>query len=410
MYVATCHEYILCYSKSILQKGAVSIEKSHEEIKNDYPFEDKNGRYRELELRNTHREFGRHNRPNLYYPFYVGANGIISLKRTENDIEVYPIWDDGFNGCWTWGQDNALQNIYLLSSKKVNGAWKIYRKAYAMQDGEIVRKQVKSIWTEKEYYTEKGQSTFNALFNTKEKIFQSPKSVDLIRVLIKMSQAKERDTILDFFSGSATTAHAVMQVNAEGSDKLKFIMVQIPEQTDKSSEAYKAGYKNFCEIGKERIRRAGEKIKGGKPLFTTDLDIGFKVFKLDSSNLKIWDNSPTMNEAEVAKRIQESILYLLSDRNDIDILYEIMLKFGLFLTIPVEEFSVNGTTVYIISAYAYKVIVCIQPITLESVEQILHDFPEVGTFIFADKCFANANELINTQEILKKTDRKMKLF
>ncbi|MDR2267190.1 MAG: site-specific DNA-methyltransferase [Christensenellaceae bacterium] len=411
MYVATCHEYILIYSKTILPKGAVSIEKSSEDVKNDYPLEDGDGRYRELELRNTHREFGKHNRPNLYYPFYIDIDGKVYVEQIENSVAIYPIWEDGFEGCWTWGQENAKENVNLLTSKKVNGTWKIYRKSHAVQDGEIVKKQLKSIWTEKEFHTEKGQAVFNDLFNSKEKIFQSPKSVDLIKVLIKMSQAKDSDIILDFFSGSATTAHAVMQLNADDGAKRKFIMVQLPEQTDERSEARKAGYKNICEIGKERVRLAGQKIKAGKSAHTNDLDIGFKVFKLDSSNLKIWDNSPSEDECEVAMRIQESILYLVDGRGEIDMVYEIMLKFGLPLTLPVQEVMVKGATGYIISNPTYKVFICLHShITLESVEAMLTDLPPVGTFIFADKCFVDASALINTQEILKKSECKMRLF
>ena len=140
--------------------------------------------------------------------------------------------------------------------------------------------KVKSIWTEKQFHTEKGQAAFNELFETKDKIFQSPKSVDTLRQLLLMGTCKDA-LIIDFFSGSATTAHAVMALNAEDGGTRKFIMVQLPEICDEKSEAYKAGYKNIAEIGKERIRRAGKKIKAENAdnEGIDQLDIGFRVLK-----------------------------------------------------------------------------------------------------------------------------------
>lgn len=294
-YVATCHEFLICFSKSVLPKGAVSIEKTAEDIVNDYPLNDANGFYRELELRNTHREFGKHNRPNLYYPIYVSKEGKVSTTAVLYSIPVYPTWEDGFEGCWTWGLETSKKNIELLTAKKIKDSWKIYRKAYAVQEVGNVKKQLKSIWTDKCFHTEKGQVIFNELFCTKEKLFQSPKSVSLVTELVKMSQASRNDIILDFFSGSATTAHAVMQLNAEDGGKRKFIMVQLPEVCSEGTEAAKAGYTTICEIGKERIRRAGEKIKEEVKAANAQLklgeepkqvpDIGFRVLKVDDSNM-----------------------------------------------------------------------------------------------------------------------------
>ena len=243
------------------------------------------------------------------------------------------------------------------------------------------------------------------------KIFDFPKPVDLVKFMSQIVASDKDSIILDFFSGSATTAHAVMQLNAEDGGNRKFICVQLPEKTDEQSEAYKAGYKTICEIGKERIRRAGEKIKEenkGKEGIE-NLDIGFKVFKLDSSNLVKWDNTPTTDEEEVKKRIQQSLFYLAEGREDLDLVYEIMLKYGLSLTLPVEERKFDGITAYIINHPDYKVLVCLAPnITLSAVEEM--DKETIGTYIFADRCFADANILSNAEEILKKKDKEMRLF
>lgn len=243
------------------------------------------------------------------------------------------------------------------------------------------------------------------------KIFDFPKPVDLVKFMSQIVASDKDSIILDFFSGSATTAHAVMQLNAEDGGHRKFICVQLPEKTDEQSEAYKAGYKTICEIGKERIRRAGEKIKeeNKDKEGIENLDIGFKVFKLDSSNLVKWDNTPTTDEEEVKTRIQDSLFYLVEGREDLDLVYEIMLKYGLSLTLPVEERKFDGVTAYIINHPDYKVLICLQPnITLSAVEEM--DKETIGTYIFADRCFADANILSNTEEILKKKDKEMRLF
>ena len=197
-------------------------------------------------------------------------------------------------------------------------------------------------------YTEVGHSQ-DATKKLKElfdevHVFDYSKTVELIKRCIEL-YIIQGDIVLDFFSGSATTAHSVMQLNAEDCGNRKYIMVQLPELCDESSEAYKAGYKNICEIGKERIRRAGEKIKLDEslPLENREkLDIGFKVFKLDSSNIKEWDT----NTEDLQQTLLDSMENLKIDRSSLDILYEILLKYGLDLNIPIEEnkdfYSIGG--------------------------------------------------------------------
>ena len=175
-----------------------------------------------------------------------------------------------------------------------------------------------------------------------DKYFDYSKPVKLIYNFAKSIICDEDDIILDFFSGSATTAHAVMQLNAEDGGKRQFIMVQLPEVTDEKSEAFKAGYKNICEIGKERIRRAGSKIKEQN----TDVDVGFKVLKLDTSNLVKWDDTP-VSETEVLKERFDSVVKTLKfDRSELDVVYEVMLKLGIPVTYKVNLTDINGRKVY----------------------------------------------------------------
>ena len=259
-----------------------------------------------------------------------------------------------------------------------------------------------SLW----YYTEVGHTQeaskeVKEIFDDK-KFFDYPKPVKLIKKMLLIS-SKENDIILDFFSGSATTAHAVMQLNAEDGGNRKYIMVQLPEVCDEKSEAYKAGYKNICEIGKERIRRAGEKIKSDETLPAENrekLDIGFKVFKLDSSNIKEWD-SETEN---LEQSLFDSIDNIKSDRTSLDILYEILLKYGLDLNVPIVEnkyfYSIGGGTLLINldKEIGMEVIdsICEEYKTLLEIDE---DFKT--TVVLRDSSFANDVDKTNAMKKLE---------
>lgn len=216
----------------------------------------------------------------------------------------------------------------------------------------------------------------------------------------------KNSTVLDFFSGSATTAHAVMERNCKNNILCNFIMVQLPEVCNKKSEAYKAGYNNICEIGEERIRRAGEKIKiewekehPSDGLFGSDeefkTDIGFKVFKLDSTNVNEWDPNMKLDEKELAMRLGE---VFKSDRSKEDILYEIMLKYGVFDK-QVEEIKVNDKTMYRVGK-RYMIVCLDYQITSEDVKAIAELSPR--TVIFNEAGFNNDNDKINAVYNLEK--------
>lgn len=203
--------------------------------------------------------------------------------------------------------------------------------------------------------TQDGTKEITDLFENK--VFGFPKPIELIKYFIKATTSarpNDNDIVLDFFSGSATTAHAVMQLNAEDGGNRRFILVQLPEICDENSEAFKAGYKNICEIGKERIRRAGMKLsETAEQMQIGDdekqpLDIGFRVFKLDTSNLKTWDSTPIEDEQLqlLFDRMNGMIHRVKSDRSDMDMVSEIMLKLGVPLTYSVASVDVNGKTAY----------------------------------------------------------------
>ncbi|MBR1626256.1 MAG: site-specific DNA-methyltransferase [Bacteroidales bacterium] len=240
-------------------------------------------------------------------------------------------------------------------------------------------------------------------------VFSFPKTSNFIKYFLNAT-TQSNDIILDFFSGSATTAHAVMQLNAEDNGNRKFIMVQLPEITNEKSEAFKAGYKNICEIGKERIRRAGDKIKEEIESSNLQLklgesqkevpDIGFKVFKLDTSNIKKWNGNADTIESE----IQGSIFNYEVGRSELDVVYEIMLKCGLDLTYPIEEINVKGKTLYSIGASA--MFVCMdKDITQDIADKIVeikdaNDIVE-PVAVFKDNGFTTDSNKTNIKETLR---------
>ena len=348
--IAKTHEYIVVYTKNP-ESDLNEIEK--DEDNNDLNLKDKISNFNIRELRNRNPKFGKHNRPNLFYPVYVNPNVFdadnfypVSLeKNSEYTIEVFPLNSEKKESCWRWGKPKCIKNINedtllsnLIGKKKTDGSFGIYEK---------YRKTTfkpKSIWDDNSFLTETGTVELKDLgFGD---VFDFPKPVALIKQLLNLSM-QDDDVSLDFFSGSGTTAHAAMQQNADDGGKRKFICIQLPEPIDFQSEAFKAGYKNIADICKERIRRAGEKVKNSANpgLFSqsdSTLDIGFKVFKLDSSNINAWDGSVE----NLDKNLFNSVNNIKENRSEEDVLFEILLKYGLNLTVPIEEKQVENCKIF----------------------------------------------------------------
>ena len=245
-------------------------------------------------------------------------------------------------------------------------------------------------------YTEVGHSQDAAqklkkLFDGKA-FFDYPKSVELIKRCLQL-YTDNNCYVLDFFSGSATTAHAVMQLNAEDGGRRKFIMVQLPEATDEKSEAYKAGYKNICEIGKERIRRAGKKIKEDSPLTTQDLDTGFRVLKCDTSNMKEVYYNPAEYEASLFSRLEDNIK---EDRTPEDLLFQVMLDLGVLLSGKIEETTIAGKKVFNVEGN-YLIACFDSDVTEETIKAIAKQKPYY--FVMRDSSMANDSVATNFDQI-----------
>lgn len=339
---AQSHDYILVYTKTSLV-SSLSVPKTEAEVERDYPEADKDGKFRTLELRNTHRQFGRFNRPRLFYPLYIDTeNFFVSLEASPKAVEVYPIWDDGFEGCWTWGEKKVAANRHLLVGRKVNGKWKVFRKSYAFDEqGKVATKKLQTVWMESKYHTEKGQAAFDELMPGR--LFPAPKPVELIKTLARISTGDD-DIVLDFFAGSCTTAQAIYELNREEPDKTRrFVLVQLPEPTPEQSPAREAGYKTISEIGRERMRRVIAKMRkaaeGNFDLESRETreDLGFKAFTFARSNYRTWQPLPPDTQVEEYTRQLELLNDpLIPDFRPEDVVYELALEEGYGLDMQVE--------------------------------------------------------------------------
>ncbi len=288
------------------------------------------------------------------------------------------------NATWRWSKETVKERYNELVFKDGNVYTKNYKK-----EGSIPR----SLLIEERFgRTRTGKTNFTSLFDVP--YFSAPKPYSLISYFLDIS-IKKNDAILDFFSGSATTAHAVMQLNSEDGGNRKYIMIQLPETTDEKSEAFKAGYKNIAEIGKERIRRAGEKIKQEVEGYNSKLklgeepkkvpDIGFKVFKVDDTNIK-WYDIDNLNENNQYSFDDPDSLDFVAGSNDIDIVYEIMLRQNdVPLSKSLETLTNIGNRTYL---YASSYLICLETeITEEMIEKLASLDPLPIKFVFRDSAF-----------------------
>jgi adenine-specific DNA-methyltransferase len=278
-YFSTTHEYCLVYSKTPLPAGSFSVTKHDELIDKEYKLVDQDGRYRELELRNTHREFNRTNRKNLFYPFFINPNDKkVSLEKTDEfTVEVLPLWPDGFEGCWTWGKDLAKLDNHLLIAKKNKNNWKVYRKSYSQtSEGDNVKKKLFTIWNNPLFYTEKGQAEFGSIFpGLNKNDFPQPKSVELIKEIFNSSTDKD-SVILDSFAGSGTSAQALLELNKEDGGNRKFLLIEMANYADSiTSERIKRIVNGFND--NEGTGGQFDYYQLGEPLFKEDGELNESI-------------------------------------------------------------------------------------------------------------------------------------
>lgn len=398
-YFAPSKDYIAVYAKNI-----ISLPQFQDEVTN-------NEQFNKIEIQGERKgEYYRDDiafylstlqtRPNQRY-FVECPDGELVVPPGSTIPEVKrdgakAIPNDG-DGVWRWEQKQYLTKKNLLSFKRTKTSplinqygekakWNIYTKSYLndkLEKGNIPRDVLDG------YLNRNGSEELKRL----DIPFSFPKPSKLIKYLIKILNTDKKIYILDFFSGSATTAHAVMQLNAEDGGKRKFIMVQLPEVCAENSEAYKAGYKNICEIGKERIRRAGKKIKEENPLTTQDLDIGFRVLKCDSSNMEDVYFTP---KEYMDKQQSLFVDNIKKDRNDEDLLFDAMLKLDTPLSSKIEKITIAGKTVYNV-AQGHLMACFDKNVTDEVITAIAKEMPSY--FVMRDSSQADDSVAINFEQI-----------
>lgn len=378
--VCGVHEYIFVYAKDYLKFKFIGVPRSKSGFSN--PDNDPRGIWRNTNIKSTTSETS--------FPIVDPKTGNV------------------FVDTWAFSQselEKMIKEQRLIFPKN--------------SDGQVRAKEFYYEFSNANTPIKSSLGLYDAQWNTEMlvklmdgKFFQNPKHLKLMRDIIAFSVA-QNEIIMDFFSGSSTTAHAVMDLNFEDGGKRKFIMVQLPEACDESSEAFKAGYSNICEIGEERIRRAGDEIiKLNRASENThqvslfeetkivdrslkDLDVGFKVFKLDSTNIKPWDATVKYDETTLYD-LQDSVVK--EDRSNLDIAYEVMLKYGIF-NMPLEEKEVNGKTVYSVGE-GYMIISLNDEITTEDVAAIAALNPKA--VVFKESGFVNDNAKMNADYTFKR--------
>lgn len=400
-HLAKTNDYALFYAKNISEATTIHLEDEEKVFK----YKDENGDFNLYPLYNGNVAFNPKTRPNLFYPFYLNPekqdkNGFyeISVDKVDGWEEVYPVISqkDGIQRVWRWGKPKAREDVNkeIVGYKAENGEYRIVQKT------RLTGKLIRSLQVDTSISSRRGTAEIQELFE--RKVFSFPKPVELIRRFVQV--ATDHDSIvLDFFAGSAPAAQAVYELNLKDAGRRKFILVQLPENCDGESEAAAFLKKQgapltIAEISKERIRRAAAKIKEENP--DCQGDLGFKVFKLDSTNIKPWELDFDLTEQD----LEDQISNIKHGRKEEDVLYEVLLKYGLDLTLPITEHTVSGYKIFDIGMGA--LMICLSDdITLDVVEGIakLKDElkPEIMRVVFKDAGFADDVVKTNAVQILK---------
>ena len=455
-FIATAHEYLLIYSKNKQEMQFFGFAPDEVITKRYKKIDDFGGIYREIDLRKTGDNDRKEDRPNLFYNFYFNEKTSEFYPSYDEDtptdfIKIFPTREDRSLGNWRWSIETVRNNIDLLFPKymAVRKKWGVFEKDY-LKNKTLVK--ATSAWTFKDVNSERGSEFLIDLDFTKE-LFPKPKPLGLIKRTLMLA-ANKNDIILDFFAGSATTAHAVMELNKEDEGNRKFICVQLPEPCDEKSEAYKAGYKTIAEISKERIRRASVKVREDieqsiatnkrtiaiyqdelneiyddllyklnrvqeeqdvlekirtqeklieeQQILLEEIDLGFRVFKLQKSNFKVWDASTPKDAEAIQQALELHVDHIDPQAEQEAILFELLLKSGLGLTTPIENLTLAGKTVFSVAEGA--LLICLdKALTSEVIKAMAELNP--SRVICLDEGFQDNDQLKTNAVLIMKSQR-----
>ncbi len=394
-FVANTHESIVVFVADGLNSSCIDGLEKEGRMADEYGRNDEGGPFRLLGLRNRNQAFNPETRPNLYYPLYVRpSDGQVGLERTtEFSDEVWPDTPDGTKTCWTWGREKVKAEGTLLLAERSGKEWRIYRKDYLNKaDGGVSKTLVKSLWTDKDITNDYGRSSVKDLFGGS--VMDFPKSTKLIERLVRIG-SKPDDIVLDFFAGSSSTAHAVLDLNATDGSNRKFVMVQLSENTTEGSNARKAGFEKISELSKERIRRAGAKILEGECHPDWNRDVGFRVLKIDSSNMAdVWYTPDATTQGDLLSRVDN----IKEGRTAEDLLFQVLLDWGVDLTLPITRETLHGKTVFTVAGNA--LIACFDTGVDEALVKTLATRHPLRV-VFRDTGFASDAVKINVKQIFR---------
>lgn len=375
------HEYILCYAKSVdnLEIKGVEISNLNRYTQSD-EYEKRRGPYYLQKLNQASIQYS----SSLDYPI-ISPDG----------KELYPAINEK-RACWRWSKQKVewgLEKGFIEFKKDKDGNWQVYTKQYLKVDNndEPIERTQRPLSVLEGYSSTQASKKLEELF--KGKVFDYSKPIEMIKTLVEIT-TNENDLILDFFAGSSSTAHAVLEFNANNGGNRRFIMVQLPEKTDEKSQVYKLGYKNLCEIGRKRIILAKEKINEDN-LAAEKIDAGFRVFKLDETNLKTWDEK----SMDLEKNLLDFVEPVKEGRTQEDVVYEILLKYGIDLSVPIQEIVIEGQTVFSVGM-GYLLICLEHDLALEQIEEMAKQNPV--RIVFYDEGFKDDTVRTNAQQILKR--------
>lgn len=391
-HIGKTHEYVIFYAKNIEKTQTNQLKV----IDKSFRYTDSIGGFNIHPLYNSNEAFTNLNRPNLFFPIYLNPNKKvddvfyhISFEKTPESIEIFPPKSEknSIQFVWRWGREKCSLNFNkeIIGYRTDKGDYRIVQKM------RHTTKLIRSLLDSTEYTSRRGTAEVEDILDGK--IASFPKPLGLLKTLIEVGTEGD-DIVLDFFSGSSTTAHAVMQLNSEDDGCRKFIMVQIPDACDEESEAFKAGFKTITEIGKERIRRAGNKIKKENP-DAVNLDVGFRVFKIDTSNMAdVFYNPDAISQDLLSDQVEN----IKPDRTSEDLLFQVLLDWGVDLTLPITRETLAGKEVFFVAEDA--LVACFDnDISEDCLKAIAHKKPL--RVVFRDSGFSNDSVKINVEQIFK---------
>lgn len=394
--LAKTHEYLVFFAKDAETVTLQKLEKTGKMLDEYSKIASDGRKFRELELRNRNPRFNKNTRPNLYFPIFVDPiSHKVSTSQSETfSVEVLPLNSEGGTSCWTWSPKKVELDRELLSARQTEaGDWRVFRKDFLQDEsGEVAGTKPKTVWLDKEFNHDYGRTALQDLFGGN--VFDFPKSVELIKRIVELG-SDEGDLVLDFFGGSGTTGHAVLEANQGSNTPRNFILVQVPEPLQ-DEFAKVSGCATIADLCAERVRRAI--LAEGRDELLPRVPVGFRYFRLAESNFRIWRGESLARDPKaIAEQIALFSDHMVKGTSDLAVLYEILLKeggdkSGMELTVDIAEVKIEGQSVYLIAGGLLAV--CLEvPLREETMRAVIARTPKPARVVVLDRGFRGNDQL-----------------